>query len=101
MVTHTLKTLLHMLQDFQSVSDHFGTLCIKGLGAFQTAPPRLVALIEYHFDKALVNLVLNFCGFFHSKSFQKGFVSFYIIYVYFFQLHKSNGVLMELCKQIY
>ena len=27
MVRHTLK----MVQDFESVSDHFGTLCIKGL----------------------------------------------------------------------
>ena len=31
MVRHTLKILLHLLQDFQSVSDYFGTLCIKGL----------------------------------------------------------------------
>ena len=27
----TLKILEQMLQDFESVSDHFGTLCIKGL----------------------------------------------------------------------
>ena len=31
MVRHTLKILQQMLQDFKSVSDHFGTLCIKGL----------------------------------------------------------------------
>ena len=31
MVRHTLKILQQMLQDFQSVSDHFGNLCIKGL----------------------------------------------------------------------
>ena len=31
MVKHTLKILQHLLQDFESVSDHFGTLCIKGL----------------------------------------------------------------------
>ena len=31
MVRHTLKILQHLLQDFQSVSDHFGTLCIKWL----------------------------------------------------------------------
>ena len=31
MVRHTLKILQQMLQDFESVSDHFGTLCIKGL----------------------------------------------------------------------
>ena len=30
MVRHTLK-ILHLLQDFQSVSDHFATLCFKGL----------------------------------------------------------------------
>ena len=29
MVKHTLKILQHLLQDFQSVFDHFGTLCIK------------------------------------------------------------------------
>ena len=31
MVRHTLNILQQMLQDFLSVSDHFGTLCIKGL----------------------------------------------------------------------
>ena len=31
MVRHTFKILQHLLQDFKSVSDHFGTLCIKGL----------------------------------------------------------------------
>ena len=31
MVRHTLKILQHLLQDFYSVPDHFGTLCIKGL----------------------------------------------------------------------
>ena len=31
MVRHTLKIFQQTLQDFQSVSDHFGTLCIKGL----------------------------------------------------------------------
>ena len=30
-VRHTLKILQHLLQDFWSVSGHFGTLCIKGL----------------------------------------------------------------------
>ena len=31
MVRHTLKILQQMQQDFKSVSDHSGTLCIKGL----------------------------------------------------------------------
>ena len=31
MIKHTLKILQQMLQDFKSVSDHFGTSCIKGL----------------------------------------------------------------------
>ena len=31
MVRHTLKILQQLLQDFESVSDHFGTLCIKAL----------------------------------------------------------------------
>ena len=31
MVRHTLKISQHMLRDFKSVSDDFGTLCIKGL----------------------------------------------------------------------
>ena len=31
MVKRTLKILQHLLQDFESVFDHFGTLCIKGL----------------------------------------------------------------------
>ena len=29
MVKHTLKILQHLLQDFESLSDHFGTLCIR------------------------------------------------------------------------
>ena len=31
MVTHTFKILQQTLQDLSNVSDHFGTLCIKGL----------------------------------------------------------------------
>ena len=31
MARHTLKILQQMLQDLKSVSDHFGTLCSKGL----------------------------------------------------------------------
>ena len=31
MVKHNLKILQQMLEDFKSVSDHFGMLCIKGL----------------------------------------------------------------------
>ena len=30
-VRHTLKILQNLLQDFQSVSDLFGILCVKGL----------------------------------------------------------------------
>ena len=33
MVRHTLKILQQMLQDFKNVSDHFRTLCIKGLNS--------------------------------------------------------------------
>ena len=35
MVRRTLKILQQMLQDFQSVSDHFTTLRSKGLKAFK------------------------------------------------------------------
>ena len=31
MVRHTLKILQHLRLDFKSVSDHFGTWCMKGL----------------------------------------------------------------------
>ena len=31
MVRRTLKILQYLMQDFQSVSDHFGTLCTKWL----------------------------------------------------------------------
>ena len=31
MARHPLKILQHLMQDFLSVSDHFGTLFIKGL----------------------------------------------------------------------
>ena len=34
MVGHTLKSLQHLLQDFQSVSDHFETLYIKKYHCF-------------------------------------------------------------------
>ena len=33
MIRHTLKISQHLLQDFQSVPEHFGTLCINGLKA--------------------------------------------------------------------
>ena len=35
MVRQILKILQQMLQDYQSVSDHFGTLYIKGLTIIQ------------------------------------------------------------------
>lgn len=31
MARQTLKTLQHLLQDFEIVSDHFGILCMNGL----------------------------------------------------------------------
>ena len=31
MVRHTFKKLQRLLRNFKNVSDHFGTLCIKGL----------------------------------------------------------------------
>ena len=31
MATRTLTILQHMLKDFQSVSNHFGSLCIKAI----------------------------------------------------------------------
>ena len=31
MVRHTLQVLAHSLQDFERVSDHFGTFYIEGL----------------------------------------------------------------------
>ena len=39
MVKYSLKIFQQMLQDFQSVSDHFGTLCIKGLKLRATLKP--------------------------------------------------------------
>ena len=45
MVRYTLKILQQMLQDFQSVSDHFGILCIKGLNELL-----LLSLIVKHWQ---------------------------------------------------
>ena len=36
MVKHTIQILQHLLQDFKSVSDHFGALFIKVLLLFNT-----------------------------------------------------------------
>ena len=44
MVRHTLKILQQILQDYWSLSDHFGTLCIKGLGK-STLPNLLILFI--------------------------------------------------------
>ena len=46
MVKHTLKILQQMLQDFESVSDHFGTSCIKGLTCIITITIALTNKIE-------------------------------------------------------
>ena len=46
MVRHTLKILQQMLQDFKSVSDHFGTLCIKGLRNFRPNFQHYIKKIE-------------------------------------------------------
>ena len=52
MVRHTLKILQQMLQDFKSVSDHFGTLCIKGL-ILKLTPNSYYQIIA---EAAIVNL---------------------------------------------
>ena len=36
MVKHNLKIFQQILQDFQSVFDHFGALCIKGFKVTKT-----------------------------------------------------------------
>ena len=40
MVRHALKILQQILQDFESVPDHFGTLCINRLNIRQLNPPK-------------------------------------------------------------
>ena len=40
MVRHTFKILQHLLQDFLSVSDHFGPLCIQVLTTKTTPNPK-------------------------------------------------------------
>ena len=45
MVGHTLRILQQILQDFKSVSDHFGTLCIKGLKHSQVECTRHLTLM--------------------------------------------------------
>ena len=50
MVRHTLKILQHLLQDFQIVPDHFGTLCIKGLET-QTQLPTYLSVTRQKITK--------------------------------------------------
>ena len=51
MVRHTLNILQQMLQDFYSVSDHFGTLCIKGLRfVFGTGKTKVNIYLVDHLD---------------------------------------------------
>ena len=47
MVRNTFKILQHLLQDFKSVSDHFGTLCIKELRTIILSSLVLVQLSNF------------------------------------------------------
>ena len=48
-----------MLQDFKSVSDHFGTLCIKGLRIkFEKSFKKLIFILKNWKQKIDVNLSL-------------------------------------------
>ena len=64
MVRHTLKILQQMLQDFKSVSDHFRTLCIKGLkqSRFEKCNTHVFYLVDLIFVSCVVG-VFNFMFF--------------------------------------
>ena len=49
MVRHTLKILRHLLEDFQSVPDHFTTLRSKGLkpNVFTTQVEQILSVFLY------------------------------------------------------
>ena len=47
MFRRTLKILQQMLQDFETVSDHLGALCIKGLNI------RLVVMLNIMFQNSI------------------------------------------------
>ena len=67
MVRHTLKILQQMLQDFYSVSNRFGTLCIKGLSSL------VLTLINWdHINKALT-IVNNTRKFYEALIFVDSF----------------------------
>ena len=54
MVRQTLKILQQMLQDFESMSDHCGTLCIIGLIAIF-----LVLGLVFYLEDLVVILIVN------------------------------------------
>ena len=47
---YTFKILQQMLQDFQSVSDHFGTLCTKGLTLSNSCHSKISAIHDTRWD---------------------------------------------------
>ena len=49
MFRHTLRILQYLLQDFKSMSDHFETLCIKGLTSMGAAPMSLLSNLNRYF----------------------------------------------------
>ena len=57
MIRHTLKISQHLLQDFQSVPEHFGTLCIKGLKAVNKTKLLAKRTHSRMFDRVLNTLL--------------------------------------------
>ena len=55
MIRHILQMLQYMLQDFQSISNHFWTLYIKGLKT-----PQNIFLIRLLFSQLLYNALERF-----------------------------------------
>ena len=64
MTRHTLKFLGHLQQDFKSVFDHFGTLCIKGLKHQQILPKIFTISSCRSSPRNLFHKQFNFLGFF-------------------------------------
>ena len=54
MVRQSLKILQHLLQDFQSVSGHFGKLCLKGLNYYM-----MIGLPIYIMRNAIIHSETN------------------------------------------
>ena len=95
MVKCTLKILQHLLQDFYSAFDHFGTLCIKGSNSNDNELTisfefPILGRAELFAPFATVNVFFNCHNFFSNKAITLNLMTMLLNFIYGYSRKKRS-----------